>query len=274
MKKLFAAAVLFTLGILVGLHLREEPPTALAGGPACAAQNGDTNGDGSVNISDAVTILGNLFLGTPPQLPPLCVSSPTGLPDTGQTQCYDCSGQSKQCLDCSGRPRPCGGFTEDFLTLQDAFQRTGCPNDADRFTANGDGTVTDNCTGLMWQQRTADVNSDGQSTSEDVIPWCSALNFCLNLGLAGHTDWRLPNVRELESIVDYGRVNPAIAPVFSSLIGRYWSSTSFEGRPEAAWLVEFFGGLSTTCAKDFSPIGDPGCCDKTCEGFVRAVRGP
>jgi hypothetical protein len=127
----------------------------------------------------------------------------------------------------------------------------------------------------MWQKRTADVDNDGQATSNDVLPWCNALNFCLNLGLAGHNDWRLPNVRELESIVDYGRVNPAIAPVFSSLSGRYWSSTSIEGtNPVGAWLVEFSFGGSATCAKQPFPTFDPGCCDKTCEAPVRAVRGP
>ena len=90
-----------------------------------------------------------------------CNAKPSGLPDTGQTQCYDCSGQLTQCLDCSGRPRPCEGFMEAFLTLQDSFQRTGCPNDASRFVDHGDGTVTDNCTRLMWQKNTADTNGDG-----------------------------------------------------------------------------------------------------------------
>ena len=279
MKKVILVSLSALAGSLLTVSLLGLPIAARAGdgqgggAERCASQNGDVNADGNVNLSDAVTILSFLFLGRPTELVPLCeTQGSSGLPATGQTQCYDCSGQPKQCLDCTGRPRPCGGFTQDFLTLQDSFQRTGCPNDASRFADNGDGTVTDNCTGLMWQKRSADVNNDGQSTFQDSLPWCNALNLCLNLGLAGHDDWRLPNIRELESIVDYGRVNPAIDPVFSAISGRYWSSTSIESNPEGAWLVEFFGGGTRTCVTEPSVIGES-CCDKSCEALVRAVRG-
>ena len=53
-------------------------------------------------------------------------------------------------------------------------------------------------------------------------------------------DWRLPNVRELQSIVDYGRVNPAIDPVFGALSSVwYFSSTPYEDSPADAWSVRF-----------------------------------
>ena len=121
---------------------------------------------------------------------------------------------------------------------QDGFYTTECPSGG-RFVDNGDGTVTDNCTGLMWQKGTADVNGDGQSTVRDNVPWCDALAYCENLSFADHDDWRLPNVRELQSIVDYGRVQPSIDPVFGALPSFYWSSTSYADYPALAWLVVF-----------------------------------
>ncbi len=100
------------------------------------------------------------------------------------------------------------------------------------FTDNGDGTVSDNATGLMWQQ-----NDDGNTRD-----WETALSYSENLNLAGHSDWRLPNAKELQSIVDYTRCpdvtnSAAIDPVFSATTfndpegnpgqyGYYWTGTS------------------------------------------------
>jgi hypothetical protein len=167
MKRLFAVAVIFTsLGLILGFYLRGGSPTALASGggggaPACSSINGDVNANGKVDLSDAVTILSFLFLGSPTALVPLCAPPPavSGLPDTGQTKCYDEDGNELdrgQCFTGSGQ----GG--------QDSVYATGCPSGG-RFVDNGDGTVTDHCTGLMWQKGTADVNGDGQ-TQDDVLP--------------------------------------------------------------------------------------------------------
>jgi len=270
MKKVLMALAFLVAGwtlrsLFEGAWSRAEAGGVGGGGvEKCAAINGDVNASGAVDLADAVTILGNLFLGNPTELVPLCASSGArGLPDTGQRRCFTCEGVSRCDV-----ALPLGSP----LFGQDSRVNTGCPNDASRFTNHGNGTVTDNCTGLMWQQGTADVNSDGQSTGEDSLPWCSALIFCRNLGLGGHDDWRLPNVRELESIVDYGRVNQAIDPVFSAVPGRYWSSTSIEVDPKGAWLVDFFTGGTRTCVTESSPVNN-GCCDKSCEALVRAVRG-
>jgi hypothetical protein len=78
------------------------------------------------------------------------------------------------------------------------------------FVDNSDGTITDRATGLMWQQA-----DDG--TSRD---WEEALAYAEDLGLAGHTDWRLPSIKELQGIVDYTRApditnSPAIDPLFT-----------------------------------------------------------
>lgn len=100
-----------------------------------------------------------------------------------------------------------------------------------QFVANSNGTVHDEATGLIWQ--TAD--------SVTSLDWNGALEYCENLDLAGRQDWRLPNVKELQSIVDYSRSpatsnSPSIDPVFNASqitneggeldYPNYWSSTT------------------------------------------------
>jgi hypothetical protein len=94
----------------------------------------------------------------------------------------------------------------------------------------------------MWQQaQFADVNGNGQIDLLDAVDWCSALAFSEALVLAGHDDWRLPNIRELQSIADYGRVAPACDPVLCEPPPRgflYWSSTSYVRRSSLCILHE------------------------------------
>jgi len=102
------------------------------------------------------------------------------------------------------------------------------------FVDNGDGTVTDRATGLAWQQMDSGTTYD----------WQGALSYCEGLALAGHDDWRLPNAKELQSMVDYTRApdardtsqqGPAIAPVFevSETEAYYWTGTTLlESPPE------------------------------------------
>jgi len=101
---------------------------------------------------------------------------------------------------------------------------------------NGDGTITDNATGLMWMQ-----NDNGEG-----LNWEEALNYAENLDYAGYSDWRLPNIKELQSIVDYAHSpetsgSAAIDPLFniseiSNEAGEtdypyFWSSTT-----HATWV--------------------------------------
>jgi Protein of unknown function (DUF1566) len=202
-----------------------------------APANGDVNGDGEIDIADPISLLAWLFSGGPAPVPCRSDDGPVGLPDTGQTTCYDAEGHV---IDCHGATDP----------GQDGSHATGCPSEG-RFVDNGDGTVTDNCTGLMWQK---DTGSDGNP-----LVWRDALAYCDNLDLGGHDDWRLPNVRELLSIVDYGRLPPAIAPVFGVSVAIdpvfgeasvYWSSTSIEVNPVGAYIVSFAAGVVIGGAKD------------------------
>ena len=109
-----------------------------------------------------------------------CIGS--SLPATGQTTCYDTEGNV---INCGSAEWP----------GQDGFYQAGCPS-AGRFVDNGDGTVTDSCTGLVWQKDTADINGDGTIDLDDELTWQDALKYCDGLSFAGHDDWRLPNVRE------------------------------------------------------------------------------
>jgi lysozyme family protein len=95
------------------------------------------------------------------------------------------------------------------------------------FTDTGDGTVTDHATGLIWQK----------ADSGKGMNWEAALAYASGLKLAGHDDWRLPNAKELQSLVDYGRAPdatdhakqaPALNPVFKmgDPEAWYWTGTT------------------------------------------------
>jgi len=132
--------------------------------------------------------------------------------------------------------------------------RSGQCGEFGNFVANGDGTVTDMETGLMWQQGTA----------PSIYSWQEALFYCENLTLASHNDWRLPNVNELHSIVDYSTYDPSINTDYfpNTESSGYWSSTtSWAHYPDYAWCVGFSGGH--VGHGDKSAYG----------GYVRAVRG-
>ena len=95
------------------------------------------------------------------------------------------------------------------------------------YTDNEDGTVTDNSTGLMWQQATATGGTSG-----NYLTWKDALSYCDNLSLGGHTDWRLPNFKELQSLVDFSRYKPSINTNYfpdTNPNNYYWSSTTVSG---------------------------------------------
>lgn len=117
---------------------------------------------------------------------------------------------------------------------------------------NGDGTVTDHRTGLVWQKI-----GPGQG-----LTWEEALRYCGSLKLAGHDDWRLPNIKELRSVSDDRKVRPSLDKTLfpEAQVAYYWSSTSQCNRPERAWFVDFESGLVSYA-------------DKPEQHLVLAVRG-
>lgn len=145
------------------------------------------------------------------------------------------------------------------------------------YVDNGDGTVTDQSTGLMWQK---DDNGNG-------VLWEDALFYSENLKLAGFTDWRLPNAKEMQSIVDYMRCpdtmdSTAINPVFdvTSITNEgvvkdypfYWTSSTHIKYPdsgESAVYISFGRALGyfanqwrdvhrAGAQRSDPKIGDPG----------------
>ena len=111
---------------------------------------------------------------------------------------------------------------------------------------NFDGTVSDTVTGLQWQQATMDLDHNGIA---DDMTWEDALAACENLTLGGYSDWRLPNIFELLSLVDYSRSNPAIdTTVFPDTV---------YGDVQSGWY------RSSTTSKDFQTLND----------FVEYTRG-
>ena len=135
--------------------------------------------------------------------------------DTGQTTCWDIN----------ANPISCAG------TGMDGELQRGVAWPTPRFTDNGDGTVTDYLTGLTWLR---DASCLGNQDWAEAFAQVAKLNagdpFMCAYYTGTYADWRLPNIKELLSLIDYGRVNPALPPDnhfenvdFTSI---YWTSTT------------------------------------------------
>ncbi len=108
------------------------------------------------------------------------------------------------------------------------------------FTKTGN-IVKDSLSKLEWQD-----DAVGSSTT-----WQAAIDRCEALELDGYSDWRLPNINELKSIVDRSKVNPAIAVGFENTSSNYyyWSTTSYEKNKSYARAVFFNYGRVDSYAK-------------------------
>lgn len=106
-----------------------------------------------------------------------------------------------------------------------------------QFTDKGDGTIKDNLTGLIWQK----------VPNPDSLTWENALTYAENLTLGSFSDWRLPNIKELQSISDDKLVNPSVSTTFFPAIGvkKYWSSTSLPNQTTRAWYLYTQFGITT-----------------------------
>jgi hypothetical protein len=170
-------------GILIGLILMSLALTVVVG---CGSSGDGTSGssDSSSNDSgsddsgddDSVTLV-----------------SGYAIVDTGQTACYDDSDELVN--------YPAQG--EAFYG-QDAQYHGNQPS----YTDNGDGTVTDNVTGLMWQQ-SPDTDGDGDIDADDKLTYAEAVAGAITIALGGNSDWRLPTIKELYSLIDFSGVDPS-----------------------------------------------------------------
>jgi hypothetical protein len=140
-------------------------------------------------------------------------------------------------------PVPQTGQTVSYLSGDDGNLQMGAPWPTPRLTDNGDGTVTDNLTGLMW---TKSANLYGATN------WSEALTSCNSCSEGYYTGWRLPNVRELHSLLNYGGPQYSMLPADHPFIGLpasptwyYWSSST-HGSAESAWVMSFENGWMHT----------------------------
>jgi quinol monooxygenase YgiN len=145
------------------------------------------------------------------------------IPKTGQTLCYDVR----------GNVIPCQG------TGQDGEHRAGIGWPAPRFHDNDDGTVTDKLTGLVWFK---DADYFGEVVWEDAVAKARQLASGKH-GLKDGSqrgDWRLPNIRELFSLIDYGTGVPIIPekhPFLNVQTSIYWTNTSLIAAPNLGWMM-------------------------------------
>ena len=176
------------------------------------------------------------------------------------------------------------GVTLTLFFISLGVLASGCPSTTPRFVDNGDGTVTDNDTGLMWERKS---DAPGIHHKDDAYTWTASgtapdgtaftiflggLNDCessdgstISGGFAGYCDWRLPDIGELQTIMleppEWGTslcIDPAFGPTAAD---GYWSSVTTPGNPGTALGVNFDNAfLYITHVK-------------TTGMYVRAVRG-
>ncbi len=170
-----------------------------------------------------------------------------------------------------------GSIVGDDSVKDDGFYQRGADRNS---TRDANGIVTDNVTGLMWQDNTDAstvlkqwLSSDNYTTCLDnpTSPACfdtsgdTAATYCSDLTLGSYSDWRLPTRKELQSLSDYDGKDPAIDPVFQNtdILSFSWTSTSYAAISKNAWMVAFDGIKGKGGQYDDN---------KSVEGHVRCVR--
>jgi hypothetical protein len=165
---------------------------------------------------------------------------------SGQTTCIDPFGNTISCA-----------LTNQFLTSpstgMDGEIQKGIPWPTPRFTDNGDGTITDNLTGLIWLKNANCFGNNGMWF--DVFSYSNSLanGSCGLSDGSSAGDWRLPNVRELHSLIDYGRDDPALSsghPFTGVQPKCYWTSTPSFFTIFDAWVVRMNNGIVDSEAMD------------------------
>ena len=166
---------------------------------------------------------------------------------------------------------PKTGQTTSYYPGDDGDIKVGISWPEPRFTDNGDGTVTDNLTGLMWLKDANCINTEYPVFDNDGTPgdgrvtWQHALDFVagINVGTypncgAGYTDWRLPNVNELESLATNAEETNIATWLnqqgFINVQKYNWSSTTLASAPDVAWVANMWIGRKTFFSKSYYGI--------------------
>lgn len=245
-----------------------------ASGQMCtpAHECGDVNESDDVTAGDALAVL-KRAVGLSIALTCSCNGGEEcqlgGDLKTGQTMCWDVLDTiiPVDPIDCPG-------------TGQDGEYQKGL---AVSFQDNGDGTITDQRTTLMWEK----LSNDGSIHDVDDVAfwWAGAFKKVSDLNsqaFAGYSDWRLPNARELNTLTNFAAYNPAVDPAFNNncLPGctqtecsctneaPYWSSTTIQFTPQNAWALDFKTASMVSNKQKWPPSSS-----STPSVYVRAVRG-
>lgn len=191
----------------------------------------NSSGLASVKSIGTTTITAS-YSGITSNAATLTITSAINLAETGQIVSYDTG------------------------SVDDGALKKGVAWPGQRFTDNTDGTVTDNLTGLIW---TKDANAPGPAGCNPAAnkTWQAALDYvaCLNADSYLGGGWRLPNRKELRSLIDYSQNAPALAsghPFTSVQVGYYWSSTTDTADSADAWAVLMGYGHTMSLAKTLS----------------------
>lgn len=158
---------------------------------------------------------------------------------------------------------PKTGQTTVYQAGDDGTYQKGYPRKGVRFVDNGDGTITDKATGLMWVKQPENIGGVWVSEGEPVkVSWNDAIDNCNALSYAGFSDWRLPNVRELSSLLYYAKSAPLIDTTFfpNTKNAYYFTSTTYFASTTNAFQGSFLHGFFSILAK-------------TSTAYVRPVRG-
>ena len=163
------------------------------------------------------------------------------------------------------------GQTTSYATGDDGDLEKGIDLPSPRFTDNSDGTITDNLTGLIWLQNANciqthypsfdnDVAGDSNIAGDGKVTWQHALDFVagINSGTypncsGGSSDWRLPNIKELISLLDHSQSYPYLTaghPFTFVYNEHYWTNSADSRYPERAWVVEMALGRIVTRVKE------------------------
>lgn len=146
---------------------------------------------------------------------------------------------------------PKTGQNMSWAWADDGYYQMGYPaGGGQRYIDNGDGTVIDLATGLMWVKDPSQIPG-GLFASP--MYWYDAINNCENLDYAGWSDWRLPNINELMSIIDHSRYAPAwdpgVFPTPPDIWTPFWSSTTCAPWTDGAWAVYAYDGYKGSWGK-------------------------
>lgn len=164
----------------------------------------------------------------------ICIPATIQLPRTGQTECWNWQEPFEKI--------PCVG------TGQDGEYQAGVPLPTFRFVIDGD-CITDTLTGLMWARN--------GNLPNNKMTWNPAIDFANDLVLCGHDDWRLPNINELESLLNISGDEPdtsawLMTQGFTNVqSSNYWSSTTnLHLEDEHAWIIDMHWGNISSVIKE------------------------